>query len=77
MTKKEAKAYRDRWHRVNQVITDELRQTPPDIKFKKMDAAYRMAAGLGLLPRMKALKQESEREVRRRWLQLKTKTTAL
>jgi hypothetical protein len=74
MTKKEAQAYRNRWRMVNQVIADELRHTPPDIKFKKMDAAYRIAAGLGLLPRMKALKQKSEREVRRRWLQLKTTT---
>lgn len=74
MTKKEAKAYRDRWCRVNQVIADELRHTPPEIKFRKMDAAYRIAAGLGLLPRMKALKQKSEREVRRRWLLLKTTT---
>ncbi len=74
MTKKEALAYRNRWRRVNQVIDDELRQTPPDVKFKKMDAAYRIAAGLGLLPRMKALKQKSEREVRRRWLRLKATT---
>jgi hypothetical protein len=74
MTKKEALAYRNRWRRVNQVIADELRQTPADVKFKKMDAAYRIAAGLGLLPRMKALKQKSEREVRRLWLLLKTTT---
>jgi hypothetical protein len=74
MTKKEAQAYRNRWRRVNQVIADELRYTPPEMKFKKMDSAYRIAAGLGLLPRMKALKQVSEREVRRRWLQLKTTT---
>lgn len=74
MTKKEARAYRNRWRLVDQVIADELRRTPPDVKFKKMDAAYRIAAGLGILPRMKALKQKSEREVRRRWLQLK-KTT--
>ncbi len=74
MTKKEAREYRNRWRRVNQVIADELRHTPPDVKFKKMNAAYRIAAGLGLLPRMKALKQKSEREVRQRWLQLKTTT---
>ncbi|MDF0673760.1 MAG: hypothetical protein P0120_05375 [Nitrospira sp.] len=74
MTKKEAQAYRNRWRAVNQIIADELRHTPLEIKFKKMDAAYRIAAGLGLLPRMKALKQESEQEVRRRWLQLKTTT---
>lgn len=74
MTKIEAREYRNRWRRVNQVIADELRHTPPDVKFKKMNAAYRIAAGLGLLPRMKALKQKSEREVRQRWLQLKTTT---
>jgi hypothetical protein len=72
MTKKEARTYRNRWRIVNQTIADELRRTPPDVKFKKMDAAYRIAVGLGLLPRMRALKQEFEPEVRGRWLRLKT-----
>lgn len=71
MTKKEAQAYRNRWRRVNRTIADELQHVPPDVKFKKMDAAYRIAVGLGLIPRMRALKQESEPEVRRRWLRLK------
>jgi hypothetical protein len=71
MTRKEAQAYRNRWRIVNQTIADELRQTAPDVKFKKMDAAYRIAVGLGLLPRMRARKMEFEPEVRRRWLRLK------
>lgn len=74
MTKKEARAYRHRWRLVDQALAQELRQTPPYVKFKKMDAAYRMAVGLGILARMKALKQKSEHEVRRRWLQLKKAT---
>jgi hypothetical protein len=42
-----------------------------DLKFRKMDAAYRIAMGLGLLERMR-LKQETEQEIRERWLRLKT-----
>jgi|RhiMetdeSRZDD1v2_1073273.scaffolds.fasta_scaffold104383_2 Trp operon repressor len=72
MTKKEAQDYLKRWRLVNQVLDEELRQTSIETKFEKMDAAYRMAIGLGFLPKIKALKRETEDEVRQRWLRLQT-----
>lgn len=72
MTKKEAQDYLKRWRLVDQVLDEELRQTSIETKFKKMDAAYRMAVGLGFLPKIKALKRETEDEVRQRWLRLQT-----
>ena len=72
MTKKEAQDYLKRWRLVDQVLDEELRQTSIETKFKKMDAAYRMAMGLGFLPKIKALKRETEDEVRQRWLRLQT-----
>ena len=72
MTKKEARDYLKRWRLVDQVLDEELRQTSIETKFKKMDAAYRMAVGLGFLPKIKALKRETEDEVRERWLRLQT-----
>jgi hypothetical protein len=72
MTKKEAQDYLKRWRLVDQVLDEELRQTSIETKFEKMDAAYRMAVGLGFLPKIKALKRETEDEVRQRWLRLQT-----
>lgn len=72
MTKKEARSYLKRWRLVDQVLDEELRRASIETKFQKMDAAYRMAVWLGFLPKIKALKQETEQEVRQRWLRLKT-----
>jgi hypothetical protein len=72
MTKKEAQDYLKRWRLVDRVLDEELRQTSIETKFEKMDAAYRMAVGLGFLPKIKALKRETEDEVRQRWLRLQT-----
>jgi hypothetical protein len=72
MTKKEAQDYLKRWRLVDRVLDEELRQTSIETKFEKMDAAYRMAVGLGFLPNLKALKRETEDEVRQRWLRLQT-----
>jgi hypothetical protein len=71
MTKKEAREYVRRWRLVNKALDEELRCTPIEVKFQKLDAAYRMAVGLGFLQRMKAEKRKTENEVRRRWLRLK------
>lgn len=71
MTKKEGRDYLKRWRLVNNALTEELRRTPVEVKFQQMDAAYRMAVGLGFLQKMKAVKQDTEDEVRRRWLRLK------
>ena len=72
MTKKEARDYLKRWRLVDRVLDEELRQTSIETKFEKMDAAYRMAVGLGFLPKLKALKRKTEQGVRQRWLRLKT-----
>jgi hypothetical protein len=72
MTKKEAREYVRRWRLVNKALDEELRRTPVTVKLQKLDAAYRMAVGLGFLQRMKAQKRKTENEVRRRWLHLKT-----
>ncbi len=72
ITKKEARAYVKRWRLVNQALEEELRQTSIETKFKKMDAAYRTAVALGFLTKRRALKQDTEDEVRQRWLRLKT-----
>ena len=70
LTKKEARAYMKRWQLVDQVLGAELRETSFETKFQKMDAAYRMAVGLGFLEKLKALKRDTEDEVRRRWLRI-------
>jgi hypothetical protein len=72
ITKKEARAYLKRWQLVEQVLAAELRTTSFETKFQKMDAAYRTAVGLGFLEKLRILKQETEDEVRRRWLRLQT-----
>ena len=72
LTKKEARDYMARWRLVNQVLDEELRKTSIETKFEKMDAAYRMAMGLGFLTKLRALKRETEDEVRQRWLRLQT-----
>lgn len=72
LTKKEARDYLKRWQLVDKALGAELRETSAQTKFHKMDAAYRMAAGLGFLEKLKALKQSTEGEVRRRWLRLQT-----
>lgn len=72
MTKKEARDYMMRWRLVDRVLEEELRKTSMETKFRKMDAAYRMAMGLGFLTKMRELKRETEDEVRQRWLRLQT-----
>ncbi len=71
ITKKEAREYMKRWQLVNQVLDEELRHAPVEIKFQKMDTAYRMAVELGLPQQIKVEKRKTENEVRRRWLQLR------
>ena len=72
LTRRQARDYVRRWKLVNEMLDRETRQTSIDVKFQKMNAAYRMAMGLGMLERMKVLKQKTEREIRERWLRLKT-----
>lgn len=72
LTKKEASGYLKRWQLVGKVLAAELRESSLEAKFQKMDAAYRMAIGLGFLEKLKASKRNTEDEVRRRWLRLQT-----
>ena len=72
LTRRQARDYVRRWKLVNERLDREARHTSMDVKFQKMDAAYRMAMGLGILDRMKRLKQETQQEIRERWLRLKT-----
>ncbi|MEX5215205.1 MAG: hypothetical protein NW703_13690 [Nitrospiraceae bacterium] len=72
LTRKQARDYARRWKLVDERLDRELRHTSMDVKFQMTDAAYRMAMGLGILERMKILKQETEQEIRQRWLRLKT-----
>jgi hypothetical protein len=70
LTKRQA--HIKRWRLVDQVLDRELRRTSMDVKFKKMDAAYRTAHALGILANIRKLKQQTQREIRQRWLRLKT-----
>jgi hypothetical protein len=72
LTKKQAQDHVRRWKLVNEALDQELHHMSMDVRFQKMDAAYRMAMGLGILERMKRLKRETEQEIRERWLRLKT-----
>lgn len=72
LSRKEARDYLNRWQLVDLVLEAELRETSAQDKFQKMDAAYRMAVGLGFLDKLKSLKRDTEDEVRRRWLRLQT-----
>jgi hypothetical protein len=71
MTKQEAREYLKRWRLVNKFQAAELRRTPVKEKLRQMDAAYRMAAGLGILNKLGAAKSQREQEVSRRWRRLK------
>ncbi|MGH7166046.1 MAG: hypothetical protein ACREIS_11045 [Nitrospiraceae bacterium] len=71
MTKKEAREYLKRWRLVKRIQAAELRRTPIKEKLRQMDAAYRMAVGLGILNKLAAAKRQREQEVSRRWRRLK------
>jgi hypothetical protein len=70
-TKKEARAYLNRWSLANEALVTELRRTPIKEKLHQMDACYRMAVGLGLIRKLTSAKRKSEKEVSRRWRRLK------
>jgi len=71
MTKKEARAYLNRWRLVSDAQVAELRRTPIKEKLQQLDACYRMAVGLGLIRKLTAAKRKSEKEVSLRWRRLK------
>ena len=71
ITKKEARAYIRRWRWTNHIRAEELRALHMKDKLRQMDACYRMAVGLGLLPGIARQKRRGEKEVRARWRRLK------
>lgn len=71
MTKKEAKAYQDRWRLVDKIQNGECRRLSIDEKLRQLDRCYQIAAELGLLKRYTAVRRKGEREVQLRWRRLK------
>jgi hypothetical protein len=71
MTKKEAKAYRDRWQLVDKVQSGERRRLSIEEKLRQLDQCYQTAADLGLLKQYAAARRKGEREVQLRWRRLK------
>jgi hypothetical protein len=71
MTKKEAKAYRDRWRLVDNVQSGERRRLSIEERLLQVDQCYQTAAELGLLKRYAAARRKGEREVQLRWRRLK------
>jgi hypothetical protein len=71
MTKKEAKAYRDRWRLAEKVQSGERRRLSTEDKLLQLDQCYQIAAELGLLKRYAAARRKGEREVQLRWRRLK------
>ena len=71
MTKKEAKAYQDRWQVVDRIQSGERRRQSLDEKLRQLDQCYQIAAELGLLKRYTSARRKGEREVQLRWRRLK------
>lgn len=69
MTKAEARAWMERWKRVNDFEREELRATPIDTKFRQLAAMMRMARALG----WDAESQDDVSRVRALWVRLKKK----
>jgi hypothetical protein len=71
MTKKEAKAYRDRWRIADKVQSHERRLLSINEKLRQLDQCYQVAVELGLLKRYASARRKGEREVQLRWRRLK------
>lgn len=71
MTKKAARGYLKRWRLVNEFQTKEFRRTPIAEKLRQMDACYRLAVEMGLIPKLTAMNRRYDKEARLRWRRLK------
>ncbi|MEW6542955.1 MAG: hypothetical protein AB1411_05015 [Nitrospirota bacterium] len=71
MTKKEAREYVKRGCLVNEFQAKEFRRTPIAEKLRQMDACYRLAVGMGLIPKLAAMNRQQDKEARLRWRRLK------
>ncbi|MCL4705437.1 hypothetical protein KJ068_09770 [bacterium] len=68
MTKAEAKKFRKRWQMVNAAEREELRKTPPEVKFRQLEALMASVDQLGWADALAA----EEESVRARWRRLKS-----
>jgi hypothetical protein len=69
--KDDLKAYKARWAEVEAVVKEEQKTASLELRWRKLNTAYAMAKGLGLLR-----EDISEVEVYERWARLKEKATS-
>lgn len=69
MTKEQGREFKQRWQAVNQVINDEIRRTPVDVKARQIAAAFLAARAFGFEP-------TPDQESFDRWCLLKEKSHA-
>ncbi len=67
MTRAQAKAFRDRWHVVGLAEAEERRHASLRLRWQQLNALWRMAVTLGLLP----TEAEGVQDARKRWVTLK------
>ncbi len=67
LTKAEARAFRERWRRVNAREAEELRSTPLEVKLQQFNTLLGWAHQLGWAEAL----SEGEAEVRERWARLR------
>jgi hypothetical protein len=67
LTKAEARAFRERWQRVNAREAQELRNTSLEVRWQQFNTLLRRAQQLGWGPAL----AEGEDEVRQRWARLR------
>jgi hypothetical protein len=67
ITKKEMKAWRDRWALVNAAEIEELRTTPPAVKLRQLAALMASVDQLGWTEAMAA----EEEQVRENWIRIR------
>jgi hypothetical protein len=67
VTREEAFQYIDRWRLVEETTSEELRQTPVEVKLRQLAVMVEAAHSLGWVDDLRA----GEEEVRERWRLLK------
>lgn len=67
LTKAQARAFRERWARVNAREVDELRSTSLEVRWQQFNALLRWAHQFGWVNALR----EGEDEVRQRWARLR------
>jgi hypothetical protein len=67
LTNAQARAYRDRWQRVNAVELEEMRSTDIELRWRQFNTLL----AWGRRPEWAAVLEEGEAEVRQRWARLR------